>query len=327
MATAIFESVPNFSIGKDIETVKLVANTFQSIEGLQLLHVDTDKDANRTVYTLLGEKKELLQGFKEVMPVIMEKVNMQQHQGVHPRIGACDVCPFIPFKEATKQDAIALSKEVAQLFWDKFKIPSYLYGWSAQTKHRISIANCRYGEYEGLQDKLVTPEGKPDVGDAVFSSKYGLSIIGARDFLIAYNINIEGVNAKTARLIAGRLRASGILIKENGEYIRNPGRFGFLQARAWFLEERKQMQITTNVLDYKENSLFSIYRACQHEIGTYGGKVTSSHVVGMLPLAALQQKETSSLPIEEQVKHAITELGLDLYDRFVPSLKILEFAT
>ncbi|MFQ6676953.1 MAG: glutamate formimidoyltransferase [Fidelibacterota bacterium] len=348
----LVECVPNFSEGRDLTKIKQITDAIEAVDGITLLDVDPGKDTNRTVVTFVGSVEDVETAAFQAIAMAAEVIDMSRHSGAHARMGATDVCPFVPVSGVTVNDCVKLSHRVAQRVGDELKIPVFLYEHSAQTEERKSLPKIRSGEYEGLAKKLKDPNWKPDYGPAIFNSKTGATVMGAREFLIAYNINLNTKDQRLATDIAFELREKGrsqripnpdspnlldgeIVRDENGKAVKVPGIFKDVKAVGWYIDEFKRSQISINFNNYKVSTIHDVFdKAC--ELATERGiRVTGSELVGLIPKEALlmagrhylhKQRRTAAVPETDIIECALHSLGLnDLYP-FKPEEKIVEFA-
>jgi len=338
----IVECVPNFSEGKDRSIIDAIAAAIKTVKGVKLLNVDPGADFNRTVYTFVGEPSPVLEAAYQAAKIGLALIDMTKHKGEHARMGALDVMPFIPIKGVTQNDCIALSKKFGERMSKELGVPVFLYANSATKPNRVRLPDIRKGEYEALEEKFNDPDFAPDFGRSVFVPKSGATATGAREILIAYNINLNTNNKSIAGTIAGKIRTSGVLKKdENGEKIigadgkpkRIPGRFKGVQAGGMMYDENIA-QISMNLLNYHDVSLHDVYEASREEAKKLGVEVTGSEIVGLVPKEALvlagwfyQKKEskTTSNDEEELVALAIDRLGLSQLYPFNPEEKIIDY--
>ncbi|MDH5559276.1 MAG: glutamate formimidoyltransferase [Deltaproteobacteria bacterium] len=333
----LIEAVPNFSEGRDIGVISSIAAALSGCEGTKLLDIDPSRDANRTVYTLVGDPASLEVALFSGIKRAVELIDMSRHVGTHPRIGACDVCPLVPFSGVDFKDCDALAKRLGEKIWSELEVPIYYYERSAGDDKRKNLSDLRRGEYEGLSDKLKDPKWLPDVGSPIFNPKSGLTVIGARDFLIAYNVNLNGT-LQQAKTIAAIIRESGRFLKDsNGRQVydldnkpvRREGMLKFVKAIGWYMEELQQAQVSTNILDFRKSPLVRVFHTIRQEALRLGVDVTGSELVGMIPLEALLDpgriEELSSSQQEKKVEEIAGELGLNQLKPFNPESKILEF--
>ena len=327
----IIESVPNFSEGQNQSIINAIAKALSSQKGTKLLDIDSGVEANRTVYSLIGTEESIGDALFEGVKIASKLIDLSSHKGTHPRIGALDVCPLIPLYNADLNDCHKIALKLGKKMWEQLKIPIYLYENSATTPSRKNLANIRKGEYEGLFEKLKDPLFTPDFGKAVFNQKSGISVLGARDFLIAYNINISG-NLKDAKNIAKRIRESGYTVMDKNK---NPvvikGLLKSVKAIGWYIEEFKKAQVSTNIINYKETSIFDVFNAVKNEAQKLKIEVTGSELVGMIPLSALTNKVQDNKNISKNqleknsIFDAIKKLGLSEVKKFDPDKKIIDY--
>ncbi len=342
----IIECVPNISEGRNPEVIKQITDVVETVKGAKLLDVDPGAATNRTVITIVGEPQSVIVSAFELIKKASELIDMSQHTGEHPRMGATDVCPLIPISgismEETAQWAVKLAKRVGE----ELNIPIYLYENAAQKADRKNLATVRAGEYEGLKDKFKDPNWKPDYGPASFNAKAGATAIGARDFLIAYNVNLNTTSVRRANSIAFDLRENGRIKREgnklngkpimdaNGEPERVPGLLKSVKAIGWFIEEYGVAQISMNLNDIKVTPMHVAFDKTVERAAARGMRVTGSELVGLVPLKAMLdagdyflKKQERSLGIDdaEKIKIAIKSMGLDELGTFDPKKKIIEY--
>lgn len=339
----LVECVPNFSEGRDRAKIQEIANAIRTVEGVNLLDIDPGEATNRTVFTFVGTPEAVLEGAFQGIKKASEIIDMRKHKGEHPRIGATDVCPFVPLSGATIEDCIEIAKKLGKRVWEELKIPVYLYEYAATNEERKSLANIREGEYEGLEKKLKDPNWKPDFGDSYFNEKSGATVIGARNFLIAYNINLNTRDKKLANSIALKLRERGTIkrdkrgnkiLDESGNPVYEPGLFKDLRAVGWYIDEYGCAQISINVLNYKVSPLHKIYETAEELAKNMGLKVIGSEIVGLIPKEAIieageyylkKQGKSMASSEDEKVHIAIKSLGLSSVQTFNPKEKIIEY--
>ncbi len=338
----LIECVPNFSEGRDASRIASIAGAIQQVEGAYLLDVDIGPGANRTVMTFVGQPEPVLAAAFNAIRLAAELIDMRSQSGEHPRIGATDVCPLIPLEGATMEQCVELAHRLGVLVGERLKIPVYLYGEAAKKPERAPLPFLRIGQYEGLQARMLEPGFQPDCGPASFNEKSGATVIGARQFLIAYNINLATEEVKIARRIAGALRESGSLARdvlgrvirdEQGNPIRSPGRLKACRAVGWYIQEFHCAQVSTNLINISVTSLkdvFDVVKTLALEMGT---EVTGSELVGMVPLEALidcgrkltANSDWQKLSEFELVSHAVEYLGLSQVKAFRAEEKVLEY--
>lgn len=271
---AIVQCVPNFSEGVDLEKIEKIVNPLRGVPGVKLLNYEADKDYNRVVVTVIGEPQAVKKAVFEAIGVASEVIDMNNHKGQHSRFGACDVCPFIPIKGMTMEDAVALSKELGEMVGQSYNIPVFLYEASATKPERENLAVVRKGEYEGLDEKLKDSAWEPDFGPAKKHPTAGAIAIGARKPLIAYNINLDTPNIEIASKIAKTIRHSS-------------GGYRYIKAGPVEVPERNITQVTMNLTDYSKTAIYRAFEAVKMEARRYGVNVTGSEIVGLCPMEAL----------------------------------------
>lgn len=332
----IVECVPNFSEGRDLKLINQITNEIEQIEGVKLLDVDPGKATNRTVVTFAGTPKGVEEAAFKATKKAAELIDMSKHTGEHARQGATDVCPFVPIFGITVEECVEISKRVAERIAKELNIPTYLYGKAAQQPERIRLPDIRKGEYEALPEKLKKDEFKPDYGEPVFNQKSGVTAVGVRDFLIAYNININSRRAALANKIAKRIREKGRTVKnkETKKKETIPGTCKGVQGLGWYIEEYNIAQITVNIMDYKVTPIHKVFEECVKFGQEFGVRITGSEVVGMVPLNSLldagkfylqKQKSTTGVSEAELVRIAIQSLGLSEINEFNPEERIIEY--
>lgn len=339
----LVECVPNFSEGRDLEKIKLITKEIESSSEVTLLDVDPGESTNRTVVTFIGTPEGVKEAAFNAIKKAAEVIDMTRHQGAHSRIGATDVCPFVPVSGVTMEDCVQIAHEVAKRVADELEIPVYLYEEAAQKPERKNLANIRAGEYEGLEEKLKNPDWAPDYGKPIFNAKSGATNIGAREFLIAYNINLNSRDRTLARHIAFNLREKGrakrdeegkIIRDENGKSIKIPGKFKAVKAVGWFIEDYGIAQISINFTNYKISPPHLVFDEAIKEAEAIGLRVTGSELVGLIPKEAMlqagrhylkKQGKSPGVPEEELIDIAVKSLGLEDVSPFDPQKKIIEY--
>lgn len=336
----IVECVPNFSEGRNMDTINAIAEAIRSVDGARLLNVEPDKDYNRVVVTLVGTPDATVEAAVRATRVAAEKIDMRAHHGEHPRMGAVDVCPFVPVSGTTMEECARLAESYGKRVADELNIPVYLYGAAARTPQRKLLSDIRKGEYEGLAEKIRMPEWTPDFGKAEFNARSGATVAGARMFLIAYNVNLDTNDTAPANEIAARIRESGrpkkdaagvVMKNERGVTIRIPGSLKAVQAMGVLLERANIAQVSINILDYHVTPLHVVFEEVKKQAAELGVAVTGSEIVGLIPLEALVQAGRfyagdSALGERELVALAAERLGLSQLDTFVPEKKIIEYS-
>jgi len=342
----ILECVPNFSEGRDSRVLDEIAAAVRGVEGVTLLDVDPGKATNRTVFTFVGEAGPLVEAAFRAMAVASRLIDMRKHQGEHPRMGATDVCPFIPLSGATMEDAIACAHALGKRVGEELGIPVYLYEQAATQPERRNLATVRAGEYEGMEKKLQNPDWKPDYGPATFNPQSGCTAIGARNFLVAYNVNLNTTSVRRANSVAfdvrerGRVKREGdpvtgkIVTNASGEPEYIPGTLKAVKAIGWYIEEYGIAQISMNLTDITVTSVHEAFDAVCKSAENRGMRVTGSELVGLIPLQALldagkyylrKQLRSEGVSESELIKIAVRSLGLDELKPFEPEKKIIEY--
>ncbi len=321
----IVECVPNFSEGRNEATIAAIAEAIETTEGCRLLDVDAGKSTNRTVYTFVGDPDSVVEGALAAARVAAKLIDMRKHNGGHPRFGAMDVCPFIPVTGVTMDECVAISKRFAERAAEELHVPFYLYEAAADKAYRSKLPDLRSGEYEGLPERLKDPRWQPDYGPKEFVPSWGITATGARNFLIAFNVNILATPNQAHR-IALNLREAG---RGEGQ----EGRLAEVKGMGWFVQEYNMAQVTANLLDYRTTPMHVFFEEVKKEAAALKVAVAGSEIVGLVPLEPLLMtaeyyidKENLFLYQEEQkVKLAIERLGLNSVGQFVPSEKIIEY--
>lgn len=334
----IIECVPNFSEGNNEELFNEFQNEIKNLSNVKLLSLEPDADYNRVVVTLAGDEIGIVDGALKLCQIATKYIDMRKHKGEHPRLGAIDVVPFIPIKNVTMDECVEISKIFGKKLYDKLNIPVYFYEYSATNDERKNLANIRKGEYEGLREKILDPNWKPDVGEPVFNEMFGATVTGARFFLIAYNVNLATEDITPAKEIAETLRESGKIkrdeegkpIKVNGETVKIPGRLKAVKGMGVKLEKYKMTQISMNLTNFNITPLHVAFEEAKKEAELFGVKVTGSEIVGLVPLEAILKvgefyAEGKFNDEESLVKLAIDKLGLSDLHPFNPKEKIIDY--
>lgn len=329
----IIECIPNFSEGRNLKTLKAIATAIKKVKGVKLLHMDQGEAANRTVFTFAGIPESVVEAAFQAIKVASRLIDMRQQKGEHPRIGATDVCPLVPIANISMAEVKAHAESLGQRIGG-LGIPVYLYEQSATSPKRKNLATIRSGEYEKLADKMNLPAWQPDFGKS-FNARTGATVLGARDFLIAYNANLNTSSAKVANQIARDIRTSGKVVKkENGEVIRIPGQCKALKAIGWYIEEYQKAQVSMNLTNFKETGIHTAYEACKQAAAKYEVLVTGSELIGLIPKSALLaagefylQKEGITSFAEEEVilQTAVKHLGLAELEPFNFKERVIEY--
>ena len=342
----IIECVPNFSEGRNPDIIKQITDAIAAVSGVSLLDVDPGKATNRTVVTFVGDPDSVIEGAFQGIKKAASLIDMRHHTGEHPRMGATDVCPLIPISGISMEETVVYAKKLAQRVGEELDIPTYLYEAAASTPSRKNLATIRAGEYEGLEKKLLDPQWKPDFGPASFNATAGATVVGARDFLVAYNVNLNTTSVKRANSVAfdvrenGRIKREGdpvtgkIVTDENGEPIRIPGMLKSVKAIGWYIEEYKIAQVSMNLTNISDTTLHEAFEACRKSADQRGMRVTGSELVGLVPKKVMldagkfylhAQGRSVGVSEEEIIHIAIKSLGLDELGPFDPKKKIIEY--
>ncbi len=331
----IVECVPNFSEGRDMGIIKQITDEIEKVEGAILLDVDPGADTNRTVVTFVGTPEAVKEAAFRAIKKAAELIDMSKHKGAHPRMGATDVCPFVPVSGVTMEDCVQIAREVGERVARELGIPVYLYEEAATRPERRSLADIRVGEYEGLPEKLKDPEWKPDFGEPVFNPKSGATVIGAREFLIAYNLNVNTRDRKLAHRVALRIREKGRIVKKkDGTKERVPGRLKAVRAIGWYIPEYGYAQISVNLTNYKITPLWKLFEVACEEAEGLGLRITGSELVGLIPKEAMLESgrhflekmgKCPAVPEKELIHIAVLSMGMDQTHPFKPDEKIIEY--
>lgn len=339
----LVECVPNFSEGRDAATIDAIADAIRGVKEAKLLDVDPGEDTNRTVVTFIGSPEGVVEAAFEAIRTAAELIDMSQHTGAHARMGATDVCPFVPVTGVTMEDCVRLANLLGQRVGDELEIPVYLYEEAAAQPDRRNLATVRRGEYEGLPEKLADPHWVPDYGPARFNSKSGATVIGAREFLIAYNVNLNTRDRKLAHDIALNIREGGrskrdvngvIMRDDTGKALKVPGKLRACKAVGWYIDEYQMAQISINLVNYKITPPHVAFETICEEATVRGLRVTGSELVGLIPREAMlmagryylrKQGKSAGLPEEELIRVAVHSMGLSEISAFDPLQKIIEY--
>jgi len=331
----LIECVPNFSEGSDMSIIKQITNEIESVEGVRLLDVDPGKATNRTVVTFVGEPISVIEAAFRAIKKAAELIDMRKHTGEHPRMGATDVCPLIPVANISMEETAEWAKKLGERVGNELAIPVYLYEAAQKNPERKNLSIIRAGEYEGFSKKILLSEWAPDFGKAIFNAKSGATVIGARDFLVAYNINLNTTSTRRANAIAFDVRESGRKIQnEKGEEIVQPGTLKSVKAIGWFIEEYGVAQISMNLTNVNITPIHIAFDEVCKKANERGVRVTGSELVGLIPLKSLLdagryflEKQQRSVGVsEKEIIHiAVKSLGLDELSEFIPEKKIIEY--
>ena len=331
----LIECVPNFSEGNDEQIIRQITDAIQSVEGIQLLNVDPGKATNRTVVTLVGEPAPVIEAaFRGIMKAA-ELIDMRKHKGEHPRMGATDVCPLIPVSGITMEETAKWAIKLAERVGKELKLPVYLYEEAQPNPARKNLSIIRAGEYEGFFEKIKLPEWKPDYGPATFSAQSGATVIGARDFLVAYNVNLNTTSVRRANSVAFDIRENGRKVKDSeGHEIVQPGTCKSVKAIGWYIEEYGIAQVSMNLTNINITPVHIAFDECVKSAHRRGMRVTGSELVGLIPLNALldagryfleKQQRSTGVSEKELIKIAVKSMGLDELTPFNPEERIIEY--
>lgn len=346
MARQLIECVPNFSEGRDMSVIGRITDTVKSVEGVKLLDVDPGRATNRTVVTFVGEPDAVIEAAVRAARCAKELIDMRKHRGEHPRFGAMDVCPLVPIAHVSMEQTVEYARQLARRLGEEVGVTIYCYENAATRPERRNLATVRSGEYEGLADKLKDPEWKPDFGPDVFDPKYGATAVGARDFLVAYNVNLNTTSTRRAMAVAcdvreqGRAKREGdpltgkIVCGDDGQPLRDPGACKCVKGIGWFIEEYGIAQVSMNLTNISVTPVHVAFEACCKSAQQRGMRVTGSEIVGLIPLSAMldagryflrKQQRSLGVPDSEVIKIAIKSMGLDDLTPFDPREKIIEY--
>ncbi len=321
----IIECVPNFSEGQDQQVIEAIGAAIRDSSGCSLLDVDAGRSTHRTVYTFVGDPQAIVEGALAAARIARKFIDMRRHHGEHPRMGALDVCPFVPVSGVSMAECVAIAEEFAKRLAEELQVPVYLYAEAARQDYRRLLADIRDGEYEGLAKKLADPRWLPDFGPAAFVPEWGATVTGARKFLIAYNVNILGTPNQAHRI--------ALNLRESGRGDDQPGRLQEVQGMGWYVEEYRMAQVTVNLTDYTTTPLHVLYEEVKKEAAALGIGVAGSEIVGLVPRAALLaaaehyiKRENIFIYREEQkIRLAIERLGLNALAPFIPEKRVIEY--
>lgn len=335
----LIECVPNFSEGRDQNIINQIVNAAKGVEGVSVLNTDPGKATNRTVLTFAGEPENVIEAAFQVIKKSSELIDMRKHSGEHPRMGATDVCPLIPLDNITMEETVEYAKKLAKRVGEELNLPVYLYENAAQTEERRNLATIRSGEYEALEEKLRETKWKPDAGPATFNPRFGAVVIGARDFLIAYNVNLNTSSVRKANSVAFDVREIGRTVRtkdESGRVTEKtiPGTCKSVKAIGWYIEEYGLAQVSMNLTNINDTTLYEAYEACWDSALRRGYRITGSELIGMVPLKVMLaaadyyltlQNASLGLNEEEKIKIAVKSLGLAELAPFDPKERIIEY--
>ena len=346
MKKQIIECVPNFSEGQNMGIIKQITNAIEAVEGVQLLDVDPGAATNRTVVTFVGAPEPVIHAAYEGMKKAAELIDMSKHTGEHPRMGATDVCPLIPISNITMEETVKWAHKLGEMAGRDLGIPLYMYENAATQPERKNLATVRAGEYEGLQKKLSDPNWKPDYGPGSFNAQSGATAISAREFLVAYNVNLNTTSVRRANSVAFDVREKGRVKREgnpitgaivndaDGNPLREPGKLKSVKGIGWYIEEYGFAQISMNLTNITITTLHEAFEACRDSANARGLRVTGSELVGLVPLSVMldagryflkKQRRSVGVDESELIRIAIASMGLDELGKFDPAQKIIEY--
>lgn len=347
MPQALIECVPNFSEGQDETVIRAIAQAFSEVAGVRLLDVDPGKATNRTVFTFVGSPEAVVEAAVRGAMVGRDLIDMRRHKGEHPRFGALDVCPLVPIAGITIEETAAWAEKLAKRLGEEVGLTVFLYESAAKTPERRNLADVRAGEYEGLEKKLALPDWQPDFGPATFNAKSGATACGAREILVAYNVNLNTTSTRRANAVAfdvrerGRVQrvgdpVSGEIVRDaSGEPVYSPGVLKNVKAIGWYIEEYGLAQVSMNLTNIRETPVHLAFDECCESAQGRGMRVTGSELVGLVPLSAMleagrhylhKQSRSSGVSDSELIKIAVKSMGLDELAPFDPQRKIIEYA-
>lgn len=346
MQDKIIECVPNFSEGNNLSIIKQITEEIESIDGVRLLNVDPGKATNRTVVTFAGNPEAVIEAAFLAIKKASQLIDMSKHKGEHPRMGATDVCPLIPVSGITMEETSVYAEKLAKRVGDELGIAVYLYEYSQKNKNRSNLSIIREGEYEGFFTKIKLPEWNPDYGPVEHSAKSGSTVIGARDFLIAYNVNLNTTSVRRANSVAFDVREMGRVIREGnpitgkiitdekGKPVYQPGALKHVKAIGWYIKEYGFAQVSMNLTNISETPIHKVFEECCKSADKRGLRVTGSELIGLIPLKSLldagkyflkKQRRSIGVSENELIKVAVKTMGLDELSPFEPDKRIIEY--
>ncbi|HJP00646.1 MAG TPA: glutamate formimidoyltransferase [Planctomycetota bacterium] len=344
--TRLIECVPNFSEGRDLSVIARITEKIESVDGVQLLDVDPGQATHRTVVTFVGPPEQVLEAAVRAVAEARKLIDMSRHTGEHPRFGATDVCPLVPVSGVTMEETVEYARELARRLGEELRVTVFCYESAATCEERRNLAAVRAGEYEGLEKRLADPAWQPDFGPAKFDARSGATAVGARDFLVAYNVNLNTTSTRRANAIAFDVREKGRILREphplTGEVVRDeagepvwaPGSLKHVKAIGWFIEEYGVAQISMNLTNIAKTALHTAFDEVCRKAEARGVRVTGSELVGLIPLSAMldagrhflrKQRRSLGVSDSELIKIAVRSLGLDELAPFEPAEKIIEY--
>lgn len=331
----LLECVPNFSEGRDPAVIKQITDAIQTVAGVRLLNVDPGKATNRTVVTLVGEPDAVVEAAFQAIRIAGDLIDMRTHSGEHPRMGATDVCPLIPISGVTMAEAVTYATALAERVGRELELPVYLYEAAQPNSARSNLSVIRAGEYEGLAQKMTRPEWRPDFGPTTFDARRGATVVGARDFLVAYNVNLNTTSTRRANAVAFDVREAGrTFTLPSGDSVQQPGTLKAVKAIGWFIEEYGQAQVSINLTNINVTPIHVAFDEVCRAAGVRGIRVTGSELVGLVPLTCLtdagryfldKQQRSTGVSEQELVRIAVRSLGLDDLGPFKPEERVIEY--
>jgi glutamate formiminotransferase/formiminotetrahydrofolate cyclodeaminase len=346
MKKQLIECVPNFSEGRNMHVIKQITDQIEKVKEVKLLNVDPGKATNRTVVTFVGDPESVIEAAFRAIKKASEIIDMRHHHGEHPRMGATDVCPLVPVSNISMEEVVEYAHRLGYRVGEELGIPGYYYEYAAKIPERKNLAYCRTGEYEGLKKRFSNPLWAPDFGPARFNAKTGATAVGARDFLVAYNINLNTTSTRRANAIAfdirekGRIKREGdpltgsIVRNEKGEPVYEPGSLKNVKGIGWYIEEYGIAQLSFNLTNINETPVHLAFEEAVKKAELRGVRVTGSELVGLVPLNAMleagryfltRQQRSLGVPEEEIIRIAVRSLGLDELTPFNPRERIIEY--
>ena len=330
----ILECVPNISEGRNMAIIEKLKQIILKAEGVKLLHTDTGSSANRTVFTFAGTPSAVIDAAYLLIQEANRVIDMTEHFGTHPRIGAVDVCPLVPVKGISMDETVGYTKTLAKRVGEELNLPVFCYGYASKNEVRSHLENIRRGQYEGLKEKLSKMDWQPDYGPSKFNLRFGAVAIGARDYLIAYNVNLDTKDVTIAKEIATEIRESGRLIQsginKNDNDRRIPGRLKAVKAIGWYVDEFHCAQVSTNIIDYNITSIQEVFEAVVGSARRRNIDVTGSEIIGLVPLKSLFSNKSfwdlKSEPLIKALSRVQKELKLQMHDGNTLKDRILEYA-
>jgi glutamate formiminotransferase / formiminotetrahydrofolate cyclodeaminase len=339
----LIECVPNISEGRDPKVIAAVTQVVETVEGVKLLDVDPGAATNRTVITFAGEPEAVIEAAVLLVKRAGELIDMRKHSGAHPRFGATDVCPLVPISGVTMEETAAYARELGRRLGEELGLCVYLYEEAASTPARRNLADVRAGEYEGLSARIGTEQWKPDFGPAKFDAQRGATAVGARDFLVAYNVNFNSTSVKRANEIAFAVREKGcvardaegnVVLDAQGEKVRVPGTLKQVKGIGWFIEEYGIAQLSMNLTNISITAVHTVFDEVQRQADARGLRATGSEIVGLVPLSCLidagrhylaKQRRSTGVSDAELIKIAVKSMGLDDLAPFDPATRVIEY--